>query len=509
MGVQLNESLKRSAGERIYACSFTRAAATELAGRNNMIPESNIGTIHSLCYRRYEGKKTIIEVDKELLDEWNKRYGHTWPVMYRSSTPEEEEEQWSGDRTGLTTWNVERARMSGRKNPLDFVKAWEEFKEKNNAIDFTDMLLNAPDDLECDVLLVDEAQDLTPLQFKIVRQWGGKARDMFCLAGDDDQCIYEWMGASPADMLSELPPERKRYLKRSFRLPRKIHAYADKWIKKLGPRREPKDFEPRDEEGDVESRAYSLQEPENLINEVKQVTAAGKTVMVLASCAYMLAPMIEAMRKQGLAFHNPYRRIRTDWNPLQAGKTGRKILAFDELQKTYHSDDVAGAAKAIESTELWQKWVGMVQAKDIFVRGGKKFLTEWGPDTIPYHKVVKCFEQYAIQEMFREGLPWLEKNLTGTTAKKTAYPFKILKEHGIDALRAVPKIIVGTIHSVKGGEADVVILAPDLSFAAARQIDESPRAGKDGLIRQFYVGMTRARETLVRIQPSSKHFVDL
>ena len=56
-------------------------------------------------------------------------------------------------------------------------------------------------------------------------------------------------------------------------------------------------------------------------------------------------------------------------------------------------------------------------------------------------------------------------------------------------------MIVGTIHSVKGGEADVVYLFPDLSQAGAAQYERSG-APHDSVIRLFYVGATRARETL-------------
>jgi superfamily I DNA/RNA helicase len=54
---------------------------------------------------------------------------------------------------------------------------------------------------------------------------------------------------------------------------------------------------------------------------------------------------------------------------------------------------------------------------------------------------------------------------------------------------------VGTIHSVKGGEADVVYLFPDLSQAGAAQY-ASMGTARDAVIRQFYVGATRAREKL-------------
>lgn len=67
---------------------------------------------------------------------------------------------------------------------------------------------------------------------------------------------------------------------------------------------------------------------------------------------------------------------------------------------------------------------------------------------------------------------------------------------------------MGTIHSVKGGEADVVVLFPDLSAAGMRQW-VGPWEGRDAVIRCFYVGMTRARETLVICQPGSRHHAHL
>jgi superfamily I DNA/RNA helicase len=70
------------------------------------------------------------------------------------------------------------------------------------------------------------------------------------------------------------------------------------------------------------------------------------------------------------------------------------------------------------------------------------------------------------------------------------------------ALEESPRVIVGTIHSVKGGEADVVFLFPDLSPAgdSAYQLYGPQR---DAVIRLFYVGMTRARQTLYICQRES------
>ena len=69
-----------------------------------------------------------------------------------------------------------------------------------------------------------------------------------------------------------------------------------------------------------------------------------------------------------------------------------------------------------------------------------------------------------------------------------------------------PHVIVGTIHSVKGGEADVVYLFPDLSRAGDGQYH---RMGppRDSVVRLFYVGITRARHTLYICQPETPRMV--
>jgi ATP-dependent exoDNAse (exonuclease V) beta subunit len=67
--------------------------------------------------------------------------------------------------------------------------------------------------------------------------------------------------------------------------------------------------------------------------------------------------------------------------------------------------------------------------------------------------------------------------------------------HGARALMDLPKVVVGTIHSVKGSQADVVYLFPDLSQAGDAQYNRGG-AARDSVIRVFYVGLTRAREKL-------------
>ncbi len=73
----------------------------------------------------------------------------------------------------------------------------------------------------------------------------------------------------------------------------------------------------------------------------------------------------------------------------------------------------------------------------------------------------------------------------------------------MEVLDREPRLHVGTIHSFKGAEADVVFLFPDVSTQAWEAYHRSS-VGRDAINRLFYVGMTRARETLVLCQPARR-----
>jgi superfamily I DNA/RNA helicase len=83
------------------------------------------------------------------------------------------------------------------------------------------------------------------------------------------------------------------------------------------------------------------------------------------------------------------------------------------------------------------------------------------------------------------------------------YAVEVAARQGPQALSQAPQVVVGTIHSVKGGEADVVYLFPDLSRAGDAQFHRGG-AARDSVIRQFYVGATRAKEQLYLCQPESR-----
>ena len=111
------------------------------------------------------------------------------------------------------------------------INGYEEFKtmETENGqrtpdrLDFTDMVQKFIDEgvsIPFKVLMVDEAQDLTPLQWDLVVKLA-KAVDRVYIAGDDDQAIYEWNGAE-VEFFQNFPG-KSLVLKKSVRLNKNIH----------------------------------------------------------------------------------------------------------------------------------------------------------------------------------------------------------------------------------------------------------------------------------------------
>ena len=87
--------------------------------------------------------------------------------------------------------------------------------------------------LDVDAALVDEAQDLSRLQWRVVRHAFTNAARLF-VAGDDDQAIYQWSGADVESFLN-LKGERE-VLGHSHRLPKLVKATAARVIARVARR---------------------------------------------------------------------------------------------------------------------------------------------------------------------------------------------------------------------------------------------------------------------------------
>jgi DNA helicase-2/ATP-dependent DNA helicase PcrA len=116
---------------------------------------------------------------------------------------------------------------------------------------FTDMLamfVEVGEAPRLKILIIDEAQDLVPLQWQMVRKLAANAEQVY-YAGDDDQAIHRWAGVEVEQFL-DIPSDRE-VLSQSFRLPQRVFDLSQNIVRRIG-RRLPKEYRPTDREGRVE-----------------------------------------------------------------------------------------------------------------------------------------------------------------------------------------------------------------------------------------------------------------
>ena len=370
---------------------------------------------------------------------------------------------------------------------------------------------------------VHNCQDYNQLQLSLLRHWG-KNMKYIMLAGDDDQCLYSWSGSTPDAFLN--PPiadKDKRFLRQSRRMPRVIQSFTAQWISQV-TRREDKQFSPRDEDGELRrlpaSMTYQNVEP-ILEDAMEQYVNKGKTVMFLASCSYMLDPMKACLKKHGVTYHNPYRVKRGDWNPLHRGRgvsSVDRLLAFLKMDTTVNPDDAA-----IWSHHDVALWAEVLSAKGVLRHGVKKRLDAMLGDYRQIHLVsmgevdetIVALDSLLEAEVYDElmwgakhALDWFDKYLMPAKRAVFEFPMQVVRTGNVKALHETPRVILGTIHSVKGGECDCSYVFPDLSRAGHTEwlTRGEPR---DGIVRLFYVACSRSRESLVLCAPSSRMAVTL
>ena len=318
-------------------------------------------------------------------------------------------------------------------------------------------------------------------------------------------CLFSFTGATPNAFLK--PPiddKFKRILKQSYRVPKKVFEKANRIIKRINFR-EPKDYRPRDAEGTIKNWPFNYGQPENYVGKIIDQANTGKTVMVLASCSYMINPIRDELKSRGVPFHNPYRKRRGDWNPLSGGEIDR-IMPKDVIVNFLAS----GVDEPYWNAHQFISWAKFLTVSDtgLIRKKGKKIINQVKSDLEAGIQGLHSCRNFirdvispdGVQPAINRNLEWLTDNLQTEKKKKMEYPLKVYEKFGEKGLTQKPKIIIGTIHSVKGGEATSVWLHPDISYQASQQAIEG-QAHEDAISRMFYVGVTRAFEELNIMAP--------
>jgi DNA helicase-2/ATP-dependent DNA helicase PcrA len=490
--------------DQVSICSMTRSAVREVAGRDLPIPDDNISTLHARCRRALMAGKPAESMVRDFArDHPSYATSECLPVGLMRSIGNNVPDDSTSDEVllsggGVTLYEhaqilrqqmIPRDRWSPRV--VAWFDVWSSWCASHGAMDFTGWLeacrgTNVLPPQQ--VVFVDEAQDHTPLQLAVLRSWPAQH---LIMVGDDDQNLYEWSGAVPAAFLSPaLPAEQERVLAESHRVPRAVHALATRWISGVQGRRE-KSYAPKaGAEGEVIRSDFALYDADagqvpDLIGE------PGRTSMILASCAYMLNGVISALKREGIPFWNPYRRLDAHWNPLDRTlHIARGLVVGD---RGWTGEEVS-------------RWASILAEKKAFERGGKRRLIqaceEAGGRPLPLTALSESLNGEAYDLVSSQDVAILDSmRMTGATGD-WPYTLRVIRSHGAGVR---PSVIVGTIHSVKGGEADDVVVFPDLSPAGYAEY--MSRSERDRILRLYYVAMTRTRDRLVLCEQSSPRAV--
>lgn len=477
----------------VLACSLTRAAAAELRGRADSIPPDRFGTLHSFAFRQLGAP----EVAEAHLDEWNEAYPffRLSPSKGKKAPDKDEaDEARGGDEPGdklHTEMEMNRHHMrpegAWRDGARGFARKWREWLADTGRVDFTGMIEDALAAVDYApgqpaAMFVDEAQDMSRLEIELVRKWAADTSTLVAV-GDPCQAINTFRGAAPEAFFDVGDAAHRRVLAQSYRVPAKVHAAACKWANGMLKGIE---YRPTEVAGEIGRTNASMRYAEGVVEELERdLERHSGTVMFQAQAGYMLRPLIAVLRQRGVPFHNPNRLRDGSWNPL-----ARKAKSTSTV------DRVLAWLKRDQSLTDVRAWLPMIRVKDVLAKGAKD------RDVTAEHQIPELFlSDEAMAGAFSGDPAWLASHVTSEYQKRIDYPIAVWKRYGADGLARTPRLVVGTIHSMKGAEADSVWLAPDLSPKAWEQF---VTVSEDDARRLFYVGMTRARHRLTVLEPAGR-----
>jgi DNA helicase-2/ATP-dependent DNA helicase PcrA len=439
-------------GYRVTVVSYTKAAAKEIAdrvaARTGVTDLVDARTVHSLAFG-LGGCKMASTVDVRKLEDYSKRTGI--PFSGRIITEDDDISTTEIGDQYMAIYNLARSTLRnyddvyyesdrpGHGVEFDyFCQSYDEWKKAHGYYDFSDMLFRAVGvPYTTPVLVVDEAQDLSPAQWRLVYEWAARA-DRVYLAGDDDQAIYVWSGAKPSGMFDfETDFKAKRVvLDQSYRIPAEVHKLAHDIILPVNGRVD-KVYRPRSNIGIVDRYDAVADVP------IKE----NEDTLILYRNHSLRREIEDFLLARGI--------------PHVFDNGGRSVL----------QSPLADVARAWERGDSWSMLSQPVRHSLRRIYSDKEYRDfeitgEW-----PFDPLRSGAQSWRL----RSALADFRRRAGG----------QLPDPDGI-------RIHLSSIHGAKGREADHVVLVNGMSGKTATGYEND----KDSERRVFYVGVTRARERL-------------
>jgi len=468
---KVDEYLKQTDPDKVGYFAFTQKAAYE--ARDRAIKKFNLTeddlpyfrTLHSLAFRRLGIKKEQVMQPRHYKD-LGKKLG--FPVTY-ADFQEDQGSTFSSDSEYLRIIQLAQLRNTTPEQQFDLNEHTQDlerstlriianelkrYKKDYNLIDFNDMILEftkADKSPKFDVVFIDEAQDLSLMQWDMAKTIWNKTQDSF-IAGDDDQAIYKWAGADVDSFIAL----KGQYLPltQSYRIPAKVHGVAMGIINRIKNRID-KNWKPKVNQGSLH-RHFSAD----------TIDMSSGEWLILARTKYLLREIEESLYQRGLYYFSKYRRgtekdlheAATAWENARKGQ----LVSYKQIE----------SISKYMTPKNWDKNRIKGMVKDAFY-GIDKLTKDYGLK-------VKTVWYEAFNDAGQTNVDYLRK----------------MRANG-EKLNEKPRIELSTIHGAKGGESQNVVLLTDLTQNTMKGYERDP----DDENRLFYVGATRTKENLHIIEP--------
>lgn len=493
--------------------SFSRGARGEIVrrlgetygiGEEALRRDGWFRTIHSICYQQVGCKSGGLLVgDTAAGRKWLAE--HLQAAMQTRLDDETGAVTYVGDcleAKALNLWSLSRNSLWSTKAVCDLereihqdspdyedilpiIRRYETAKRVSHVRDFTDLLLAfagikaSPEGYtECSpegevpevkAWLIDEAQDLSPLTARIVERLAySPTCDRLVLVGDPFQSIYGFSGATPKPFM-EWPVADQKVMPKSYRCPAVVSQLGEQILRGCSDYWD-RGIAPASHDGEVSMITAG---------EIAEIVCPGEDWLVIARANYQVASLARDLDDRDI----PHRSTKID----SVSQARRGMRALHDLEGGKWVDPVEFACA-----------LSILPSRGLLEWGAK---TKFNPDD---HEKIHVTTLTAAG-----GLPALQAAVfSGEWASLVdgGVQFRdVADRHGAEEA-TFPSVRIGTIHSVKGAEADnVVLLTSSCSRFASGAEHMQSRADEER--RLGYVGVTRARRRLFVASDQDSQYV--
>jgi DNA helicase II / ATP-dependent DNA helicase PcrA len=440
--------------QRIAFLSFTKAAADEAISRACVkfgLETSDFPyfrTLHSLCYMIIGLKDTEVMKDKHWR-EFGANCGYeitTHSLEFPNSGHTEGDQlmklyQLSRARQHTIIAEAELQKSSQLPHRIwGFYRELEKYKQANGVMDFHDFLDHVDQPLPVDVMIVDEAQDLTRQQWSLLEKLSATSSQLY-IAGDDDQAIFEWAGADIPYFLN-IKATTHTVLDKSWRLGKQHVTLCSNIANKIANR-----YQKTWTWSDKEHGCRAVSE-----HSVPALLESGDWLL-LARTRMGLDGLIKSAKECGRVYavndkwstDNPITKAIVEYTALQKGSK----LTLEQMKRVCSFSDIT-----INTPESKRDYFSSADAIGLVERKPWFDALKLSPQQIVSHRA-----------LLRRG----------------------------ESLSRPGNVRIATIHTVKGAEADNVVLV----------CNPTSKRQDDGEKRVWYVGASRAKSQLFLINPES------